>query len=60
MKTTKIALLVLAIAVVLYILIPRLSWAEDGVDRSRAKGSPDANTCRMSRRSCRFDASSCY
>jgi len=30
MKTTKIAMLILAIAVALYILIPSLSWAEDG------------------------------
>jgi len=27
MKTTKIAMLILAIAVALYILIPSLSWA---------------------------------
>ena len=30
MKMTKIAMLILAIAVALYILIPSLSWAEDG------------------------------
>jgi len=30
MKTTKIAILILAIAVLLYILIPSLSWAENG------------------------------
>jgi cytochrome c553 len=30
MKTTKIAALVLTIAVALFILIPSLSWAEDG------------------------------
>ncbi len=30
MKTTKIAMLVLMIAVALFILIPNLAWAEDG------------------------------
>jgi hypothetical protein len=30
MKTTKLAMLILAIALVLYILIPSLSWAKDG------------------------------
>ncbi len=35
MKITKIAMLILAIAVALYILIPSLSWAE----RSRPKCS---------------------
>jgi mono/diheme cytochrome c family protein len=30
MKTTKIAALVLTIAVALFVLIPSLSWAEDG------------------------------
>ena len=30
MKTTKIAALVLTIAVALFILIPSLSWADDG------------------------------
>jgi len=30
MKMTKIVMLVLAIAVALYILIPSLSWAEGG------------------------------
>jgi len=31
MKITKTAILILAIALALYILIPSLSWAEDGV-----------------------------
>ncbi len=35
MKTTKILMLILAIAVLLYILIPRLSWAEDGTAQSK-------------------------
>ncbi len=39
MKTTKIAMLILAIAVALYILIPSLSWAEDGTALSKAKCS---------------------
>jgi mono/diheme cytochrome c family protein len=30
MKVTRVAMLVLAIALALYILIPNLSWAEDG------------------------------
>jgi len=38
MKTTKIAILVLTIAVVLFILIPSLSWAaEDGAALFKAK-----------------------
>jgi len=31
MKTTKIVILILAIAAMLYILVPGLSWSEDGV-----------------------------
>ena len=30
MKTTKLVMLVMTIAVALFILIPNLSWAEDG------------------------------
>ena len=38
MKTTKIAILVLSIAVVLFILIPSLSWAaDDGASIFKAK-----------------------
>ena len=37
MKTTKLAALVLAIAVALFILIPSLSWAEDGAAIYKAK-----------------------
>lgn len=38
MKTTKIAILVLTIAVVLFVLIPSLSWAgEDGAAIFKAK-----------------------
>ena len=38
MKTTKIAILVLTIAVVLFVLIPSLSWAgEDGAALFKAK-----------------------
>jgi mono/diheme cytochrome c family protein len=38
MKTTKIAILVLTIAVVLFILIPSLSWAaDDGASLFKAK-----------------------
>jgi len=37
MKTTKIAVIVLTIAVVLFILIPGLSWAEDGAALFKAK-----------------------
>jgi len=31
MKTTKLVMLVMTIAVALFILIPNLSWADDGV-----------------------------
>ena len=37
MKTTKIAALVLTIAVALFILIPSLSWAEDGAALYKTK-----------------------
>ena len=37
MKTMKIAVLVLTIAVALFILIPSLSWAEDGAAVYKAK-----------------------
>lgn len=37
MKTTKLAMLVLMIAVALFILIPSLSWAEDGAAIYKAK-----------------------
>jgi len=37
MKTTKIAVLVLTIAVALFILIPSLSWADDGAALYKAK-----------------------
>ena len=39
MKTTKIALVILAIAAVLYILLPSLSWAEDATALSKARWS---------------------
>jgi hypothetical protein len=39
MKTTKIAMLILAIALALYILIPGLSWANDGTALCK-KNSP--------------------
>jgi mono/diheme cytochrome c family protein len=37
MKTTKLVMLVLTIAVALFILIPNLSWAEDGAALYKAK-----------------------
>jgi len=37
MKTTKIAVLILTIAVALFILIPSLSWADDGAALYKAK-----------------------
>ena len=37
MKITKIAMLILTVAVALFILIPRLSWAEDGAALFKAK-----------------------
>jgi hypothetical protein len=40
MKTTKLAMLILAIALVLYILIPGLSWAKDGSALYKTKCSP--------------------
>jgi len=39
MKMTKIVMLILAIAVALYILIPSLSWAEDGAATYNVKCS---------------------
>jgi len=39
MKMTKIALLVVAIAVALYILIPSLAWSENGAALYNAKCS---------------------
>ncbi len=39
MKITKIAVLILAIAMALYILIPSLSWAEDGTTLFKAQCS---------------------
>jgi len=44
MKITKIAMLILAIAAALYILIPGLSWAEDGTVPSQAKCSAPCAT----------------
>ncbi|HXY48579.1 MAG TPA: cytochrome c [Terriglobales bacterium] len=37
MKMTKIAILVLTMAVALFVLIPNLSWAEDGATLYKAK-----------------------
>ncbi len=37
MKTTKLVILVATIAVALFVLIPGLSWAEDGATLYRAK-----------------------
>jgi mono/diheme cytochrome c family protein len=37
MKTTKLVMLVMTIAVALFILIPNLSWAEDGAGVYKAK-----------------------
>ncbi len=37
MKMTKLALLILTIAVALFILIPSLSWAEDGAGLYKTK-----------------------
>jgi mono/diheme cytochrome c family protein len=37
MKTTKLVVLVMTIAVALFILIPSLSWAEDGAALYKAK-----------------------
>jgi len=37
MKTTKIAMLVLTLAVTLFILLPNLAWAEDGAALYKAK-----------------------
>ena len=47
MKTTKLMMLVMTIAVALFILIPNLSWAEDGAALYKAKCAmchgPDAS-----------------
>jgi len=37
MKTTKLVMLVMIIAVAMFILIPNLSWAEDGAALYKAK-----------------------
>ena len=37
MKTTKLVLLVMTIAVALFVLIPNLSWAEDGATVYKTK-----------------------
>ena len=37
MKTTKLVMLVMTIAVALFILIPNLSWADDGAALYKAK-----------------------
>jgi len=37
MKITKLAIVVLTIAVALFILVPSLSWAEDGASLYKAK-----------------------
>ena len=37
MKMTKIAMLILTVAVALFILVPSLSWAEDGAALYKAK-----------------------
>ena len=37
MKTTKLVMLVMTIAVALFILIPNLSWADDGAAIYKAK-----------------------
>ena len=37
MKTTKLVILVATIAVALFVLIPNLSWAEDGASLYKAK-----------------------
>ena len=37
MKTTKLVMLVMTIAVALFILIPNLSWADDGATVYKAK-----------------------
>ena len=39
MKITNVTILILAIALALYILVPGLSWAEDGSALYTAKGS---------------------
>jgi len=39
MRMTKTALLILALALALYVLIPSLSWAEDGTGLYEAKCS---------------------
>ncbi len=37
MKTTKLVMLVMTIAIVMFILMPNLSWAEDGATLYKAK-----------------------
>ena len=48
MKTTKLALLILTIAVALFILIPNLSWAaDDGAALYKAKCAACHNTANV-------------
>jgi len=37
MKTTKLVILIVAIAVALFLIVPSLSWADDGVTFFKAK-----------------------
>jgi len=46
MRMTKIVMLTLAIAAVLYILLPSLSWARNGTALSKAK-HPAAHSIRV-------------
>ena len=37
MKTSKLVMLILAIAVALFLVVPHLAWAEDGASLYKAK-----------------------
>ena len=56
MKTNKIAMVILAIALALYILIPGLSWAEDGAALQTVGHNFDLPVPRVSRNDARIVA----
>jgi competence protein ComGC len=47
MKTTKLVMLVMTIAVALFILIPNLSWAEDGAASTKQNAQPATAPMRL-------------
>ena len=57
MKTTKLVMLVMTIAVGLFILIPNLSWAaDDGASLYKTKCAPATERMQLASRQRRFRA----